>query len=66
MFKIAALIWVILATTLGGVAVIAIVATPQFAERAALLIPSAFIGGVLVAIPLSYLIAKRIARTAQA
>lgn len=61
MFKVAALIWVMLATTIGGIVVVAIVATPALAEQAALLIPAGFVAGVLLAIPLSYMIAKKIA-----
>ncbi len=67
MFKVASLIWIVLATTLGGMAVTAIVATPSLAERAATLIPAAFITAVILAMPLSYLVAKRIqARTRRA
>lgn len=60
MFKVAALLWVILATTIGGIAVVAIIATPSLAERAALLIPAGFLVGVALAIPVSYLVAKRV------
>ncbi|HMN38848.1 MAG TPA: hypothetical protein PKD49_14205 [Hyphomicrobium sp.] len=60
MFKIAALIWMVLATTLGGMAVTAIVVTPGLAEQAPTLIPVAFLTAVILAMPLSYLIAKRI------
>lgn len=60
MFKVASLIWIVLATTLGGMAVTAIVATPSLAERAATLIPAAFVTALLLAMPLSYLVAKRI------
>ena len=66
MFKVAALIWVMLATTIGGIAVVAIVATPSLAEKAAFLIPAGFLAGVLIAIPLSYMIAKKIAAGAAA
>ncbi len=60
MFKVASLIWIVLATTLGGMAVTAIVATPNLAERAATLIPAAFVTALLLAMPLSYLVAKKI------
>lgn len=60
MFKIAALVWVMLATTLAGIGVTAVVATPTLAEQAAVLIPAVALAGLLLAIPLSYLIAKRI------
>ena len=61
MFKVALLIWVILATAVAGMAVTAVVAVPSLAEQAAILIPAAFVGGIVIAMPLSYLIAKRIA-----
>lgn len=61
MFKVAALIWVMLATTIGGMVVVAVVATPSLAERAAVLIPAGFIAGIILAMPLSYMVAKKIA-----
>lgn len=61
MFKVAALIWVMLATTMGGILVVAIIATPSLAEQAAYLIPAGFLAGVLLAMPFSYTIAKKIA-----
>lgn len=60
MFKVAALIWIILATTLGGIAVTAIVAIPSLAEKAATLIPAAFVTAVILAMQMSYLVARRI------
>jgi hypothetical protein len=50
-----------LGTTIGGIAVVAVVATPALAEQAALLIPAGFVTGALLAMPLSYVIAKKIA-----
>lgn len=66
MFKVTLLVWVILATAVAGMAVTAVVATPSLADQAAILIPAAFLGGIILAIPLSYLVAKKIAATAQA
>lgn len=60
MFKIAALIWIMLGTTLAGVALTAIVATPQLAANSAKLIPISCGLGFLIAIPISMMIAKRI------
>jgi uncharacterized membrane protein YhaH (DUF805 family) len=65
MFKIAALVWMILATAIAGAAVTAVVATPSLAEQAAILIPAVFVAGVLLAIPLSYMVAKRLQATAR-
>lgn len=63
MLKIASLIWIMLATTLGGIAVTAILATPSLSEQAAVLIPAVFIAGAVVAAPISYLIARKIGAT---
>ncbi len=60
MFKVALLIWIMLGTTLAGVAMAAIVSVPQLAEKSALLIPWLCGGGFVLAIPLSFAIAKRI------
>ncbi|MEQ1714790.1 MAG: hypothetical protein ABL907_02185 [Hyphomicrobium sp.] len=65
MFKIASLVWMMLATTLAGIAVIAVVAVPSLAEQAMLLIPVAVVAGVVLAIPLSYLVAKKIQGSAR-
>lgn len=65
MFKIASLVWVVLATTLAGIGVTAVVATPSLADQASLLIPAVAACGILLAIPLSYLIAKRLQATAR-
>jgi hypothetical protein len=66
MFKVALVVWVMLATAVAGMAVTAVVATPSLADKAAILIPAAFLGGIILAIPLSYLVAKKIAATARA
>ena len=60
MLRVASLIWMVLGTSLGGTGVIAIVSTPSLAEHAAILIPATFLTAVVIAMPLSYLIAKRI------
>lgn len=66
MFKIAVLVWVMLATAIAGMAVTAVVATPSLAGQAAFLIPAVFLGGIIVAMPLSYMVAKRIGGSARA
>lgn len=61
MIKVAALIWIMLGTTLAGIAVTAVVATPQLAEQSAKLIPIWAAVGFLIAMPISLMIAKKIA-----
>lgn len=66
MIRIAALIWIMLATTLAGIALLVVVAVPQLAQDAQFLIPIACGGAAVVAMPFSYIIARNIgkARTA--
>ncbi|MGL4397829.1 MAG: hypothetical protein ACRCS9_14910 [Hyphomicrobium sp.] len=61
MFKVAALVWIMLATTLAGIALMVVLVVPQFAEQAAVLLPAACGAATVLAAPLSYLIARRIA-----
>ncbi len=61
MLKIAALVWMMLGTTLAGVAVTVIVVTPSLFDQGMKLIPIAAGAGFLLAMPLSYLVAKKIA-----
>ncbi|MEZ5852220.1 MAG: hypothetical protein R3D68_16410 [Hyphomicrobiaceae bacterium] len=60
MLKIAALIWLVLGTTLAGIAVIVIVTIPSLFDQGMKLIPIAAGAGFLVAMPLSYLVARKI------
>jgi membrane protein DedA with SNARE-associated domain len=60
MFKIASLIWIILGTTLAGIALIVVLTIPQFANDSMRLIPIVCAAAAVVAIPLSMWIAKRI------
>ncbi len=66
MFKIAAVVWIMLATTLAGIAMLVVVSVPSLADQAATLIPLACGSAVALAVPLSYVVARRIgsARTA--
>jgi preprotein translocase subunit SecY len=61
MYRIAAIIWIMLGTTLAGIAVMIIVVVPDLAGQAMRLIPILCGTAFLLAMPLSYLIAKRIA-----
>jgi hypothetical protein len=60
MLKIALLVWIMLGTTLAGVAMTVIVATPSLADQAMKLIPIACGAAIVIAIPLSYWVAGRI------
>jgi len=66
MLKVASLIWIMLGTTLGGILVTAVLATPDLAGKAAHLIPIAFAAGAVLAMPISYFIAKRLQRARSA
>lgn len=63
MFKIAALVWIVLATTLAGVSLLVVVAVPSLAGDAQFLIPVVCGAAFVVALPLSYLVARQIANT---
>jgi hypothetical protein len=60
MFKISLLIWIILGTALAGTAVIAVLAVPSLAAQAMKNIPFAVLAGFAAAMPLSYLVARKI------
>lgn len=66
MFKIASLVWIVLGTTLAGIALVVVLVVPELAKNSMLLIPVACIGAAVVALPISAMIAKRIqAQTAR-
>lgn len=60
MFKIAAVVWIMLATALAGIALLVVLTVPSLATDARFLLPVACGGAVVAAIPLSYLVAWRI------
>lgn len=60
MFKIAAVVWIVLATTLAGIGLLVVVAIPSLAGKAQFLIPIVCGAAVVVAMPLSYVVARRI------
>ena len=60
MFKISLIVWIILGTALAGTAVIAVLAVPGLADQAMKNIPLAVLAGFAVAMPLSYLVARKI------
>ncbi|KAB2847182.1 MAG: hypothetical protein F9K44_14020 [Hyphomicrobiaceae bacterium] len=60
MTKLAGMIWIMLGTVLAGVAMLVIVATPQFADQAMTYIPIACGAAIVIAIPIAWIIARRI------
>ncbi|QWG25608.1 hypothetical protein KMZ93_12390 [Bradyrhizobium sediminis] len=64
MFKISLIVWIMLGTALAGSAVIAVLAVPSLAAEAMKNIPFAVLAGFAVAMPLSYLVARRIGAAA--
>ena len=60
MFKISLIVWIILGTALAGSAVIAVLAVPSLAAEAMKNIPFAVLVGFALAMPLSYLVARKI------
>ena len=64
MFKISILIWMMLGTALAGSAVIAVLAVPSLAAEAMKNIPFAVLIGFAVAMPLSYVVARKIGASA--
>ena len=60
MFKISLIVWMVLGTAVAGSAVIAVLATPGLADQAMKNIPFAVLIGFILAMPLSYLVARKI------
>jgi len=60
MFKISLIVWIMLGTALAGTAVIAVLAVPSLADQAMKNIPFAVFIGFATAVPLSYLVARKI------
>jgi preprotein translocase subunit SecF len=64
MFKISLLVWIMLGTALAGTAVISVLAVPSLAAEAMKNIPFAVLIGFVSAMPLSYLVARKIGASA--
>ena len=65
MFKIAAIIWIVLGASLAGIGLMIVVATPALASHDMKLIPWAALAGFVVAMPMSWVLAGQIARARQ-
>jgi hypothetical protein len=61
MLKIAIIVWMMAGTTLAGIAIMVVLTVPALAVHDMQYIPYAGIAGFLIAIPLAYAVAKRIA-----
>ncbi len=60
MKAVATLIWIILGTTLAGVGLTIVLATPQFSGQAMKYIPWAALAGFVLALPLSAILAAKL------
>lgn len=61
MFKIAIIVWMMAGTTLAGIAIMVVLTVPSFATHDMQNIPIAAVVGFVIAIPLAYVVAERIA-----
>lgn len=60
MMKLALVIWLLVGTVIAGAAVTAVLAIPQLLEQGMMLMPIAGVGGYLIGLPISYVIARYI------
>lgn len=60
MFKVSLLVWIMLGTVLAGTSLIVVLMVPSFAAEAIKNIPYAVAVGFVLAVPLSYLVARQI------
>jgi hypothetical protein len=64
MFRLAVLVWMMLATALAGVGLLVVLTVPSLADQVRELLPIVCGAAVVAAVPLSYLVAWRISRVA--
>lgn len=62
MFKIAAIVWVMLGTVFAGIAVMMILSVPALATHAPTYIPYGAIAGAILAIPFAFVVAGRMSK----
>jgi len=60
MFRLALVIWLMLGTAIAGIAVLAVVSQGNLLNQGWITIPVAGIVGYLIALPLSFMVSKRI------
>jgi hypothetical protein len=61
MFKVVAIIWIVLGASLAGIGLMIVVATPSLASQDMKLIPWAVLAGFVLAMPASWVLAGQIA-----
>ena len=61
MFRLVSAIWAVIATTLAGSFVLVVLIVPELSSSEGKFIPLAVLLGAVVAVPVSYWIAKKIA-----
>jgi hypothetical protein len=60
MLKVSVLVWIMLGTVLAGISLLAVLMVPSLTAQAMKNIPYAVFIGFVLAMPLSYLVARRI------
>lgn len=60
MWRLAALIWILVGTVLAGVVVVAIVSVPSLYDMGMRLIPIGGIAGYIVGLPIAWVVARHI------
>ncbi len=60
MLKLALVIWLMLGTTLAGIAVLVVVSDTSLFDQGMKMIPLAAVAGFIVAFPLSVMVSKRL------
>ena len=60
MMKLTLVIWLLVGTVLAGAAVTAVLAIPQLLDQGMILMPIAGVGGYLIGLPISYVIARNL------
>lgn len=60
MIRLVAMLWSIAGTALAGIAIIVVLAVPSLASHAMSNIPYAALAGVIVAIPVAFVVARMI------
>jgi hypothetical protein len=65
MFKIAALVWMMAGTVFAGVVIMTILTVPSLSNQDMRLIPVGAVAGFILAIPVAFVVAKRMSPTAR-
>jgi hypothetical protein len=60
MLRLALVIWLMLGTTLAGIAVLVVVSNTSLFDQGMKMIPIAAVAGFIIALPLSLMVSKRI------